>query len=559
LISKESIENLKNNIDIVDTISNYVELKKAGVNFKGLCPFHNEKTSSFVVSPVKQIFHCFGCGVSGDSIKFVMELEKLSYPDTIEKLAKDNNFSLTYDKNYDKKNHQIMEQINKYFIGNLKSNKEAFDYLINRGITKDSIELFGIGYSPTNKEVMKFLLDNHISNSIANEYGLIVVDNNEIYARFIQRITFPIKISNSNIVGFGGRTISNHPAKYINSPTTKYFNKSKLFYGLDVAKHEIYKTNKMIITEGYLDTILLHQAGYKNSVASLGTALTKEHIPLLKKLPATITLAYDGDSAGKQAAIKASMLLCANSIDGGVVLFDEGVDPADLVKNGEFELLNNLFKQPIPLIPFVFKSISESYDLSIPEEKQNAFHELNKFFATLSQFLQEEYKKEFASIIKINENLIKIRTPNNKKIVEDSNTKLPEDIAELSIIKTLLEDPRLIEQVLDFIHSNMFNTHKLELDLVIENRLDEQKLIGISLREDIEVQDESRLVSHLCKFLIRFYKKERDLIKHRDISIREYGFIVRAIQTKIDILKKGTLVEFENFSDRYKNHLQTEN
>jgi DNA primase len=551
LITKDSIDNLKNSLDIVDTVSNYIELKKAGSNFKGLCPFHGEKTSSFVVSPVKQIYHCFGCGVSGDSISFVMDIQKLSYPDAIEKLAKENNITLSYDKGHQKQDYKVMEQVNSYFVENLKNNKTAYQYLLDRGINKESIDDFSIGYAPSSGETMSFFDTHHIAKATANEYGLIATGDSGVYARFIERVTFPIKIANSNIVGFGGRTISNHPAKYINSPTTKYFNKSKVFYGLDVAKTEVYKKEQMIITEGYLDVIMLHQAGYKNTVATLGTALTKEHIPILKKIPAKIILAYDGDKAGAEAAFKASYLLSSFSIDGSVALFVDGLDPADLVKNKQLDKLEKIFAEAKPLVLFVFSSIASKYNLKLPEEKQRAFDEINVFFNTLNPLLKEAYKKDFASAIDIDEKLIKTSLKKSYKESDNTASKLPEDMAELSTIKTLIEIPKLIEQVLDFINPNMFRTHKTELELVINNNLEDSRLIGISLRDDIKLYNEDEIVLQLCKFLIKYYQKERDRVKSMDISLGEFGFVSRSIEAKIRELKKGVLVEFESFVGKY--------
>jgi DNA primase len=551
LITKDSIDNLKNSLDIVDTVSNYIELKKAGSNFKGLCPFHGEKTSSFVVSPVKQIYHCFGCGVSGDSISFVMDIQKLSYPDAIEKLAKENNITLSYDKGHQKQDYKVMEQVNSYFVENLKNNKIAYQYLLDRGIKKESIDDFSIGYAPSSGETMSFFDTHHIAKATANEYGLIATGDSGVYARFIERVTFPIKIANSNIVGFGGRTISNHPAKYINSPTTKYFNKSKVFYGLDVAKTEVYKKEQMIITEGYLDVIMLHQAGYKNTVATLGTALTKEHIPILKKIPAKIILAYDGDKAGAEAAFKASYLLSSFSIDGSVALFVDGLDPADLVKNKQLDKLEKIFAEAKPLVLFVFFSIASKYNLKLPEEKQRAFDEINVFFNTLNPLLKEAYKKDFASAIDIDEKLIKTSLKKSYKESDNTASKLPEDMAELSTIKTLIEIPKLIEQVLDFINPNMFRTHKSELELVINNNLEDSRLIGISLRDDIKLYNEDEIVLQLCKFLIKYYQKERDRVKSMDISLGEFGFVSRSIEAKIRELKKGVLVEFESFVGKY--------
>jgi len=264
MIDNASIESLKNSIDIIDVVGSFVELRKAGANYKANCPFHGEKTPSFVVSPSKQIYHCFGCGVGGDSIKFLMELEKLTYPESIEKLASMFNFSLIYTKGSSDYSDakRILEAIGQWYVKNLNQNKIATKYLLDRGVSQSSIERFEIGYVPTSTEVMNFLTSALLPMPKAAEAGIIAESENGrgYYARLVERITFPIYSPSGAIVGFGGRTITNHPAKYINSPQTKLFNKSRLLYGYHLAKESIYKNKKLIVCEGYLDVVMFHQA-----------------------------------------------------------------------------------------------------------------------------------------------------------------------------------------------------------------------------------------------------------------------------------------------------------
>ena len=269
MITKESIENLKSHLDVVDIISQFIEVKKSGANFKACCPFHGEDTPSFVVSPTKQIYHCFGCGAGGDSIKFVMEYEKLSYPEALEKLASMTNVSLEYDNNYKKIDSSIIVKVNEYYQKLLTHNEESKEYLKSRGISDFSIEKFEIGYASNSNDTINFLKTNFLNLADAKEFGIIDTGQNGLYSRFIDRITFPIYTINGTVVGFGGRTISGHNAKYINSPQTKLFNKSRLLYGYNLAKETIYKQKTVIVTEGYLDVIMLHQAGFSNAVATL--------------------------------------------------------------------------------------------------------------------------------------------------------------------------------------------------------------------------------------------------------------------------------------------------
>ena len=385
MIKKESIENLKNYLDVVDVISQFLDLKKAGANFKACCPFHGEETPSFVVSPTKQIYHCFGCGAGGDSIKFLMEYEKLSYPETIEKLASMYNFTLDYDSlNEKKRDTRVLDSVKKFFQNSFVSNNSMKEYIKNRGISDFSAEKFEIGYAGSSSDTINFIKSNHYNINDAIEFGLIDNGENGLYSRFIDRIIFPIYSITGKLVGFGGRTTTNHNAKYINSPQTPIFNKSKLLYGYHLAKEQIYKTKQIIVCEGYLDVIMLHQARFNTAVATLGTALTKEHLPLLRRGEPKVILAYDGDKAGLNAAFKASVMLSQSEFDGGVVIFKDGLDPADMVKDKRLEELHSMFIEPVPFIPFTIDYIVSKYDISEPIQKQKALNEANEYLKSLS-------------------------------------------------------------------------------------------------------------------------------------------------------------------------------
>ncbi len=547
MIDERSIENLKNRLDIVEVIGNYLELKKSGANFKSICPFHGEDTPSFVVSPAKQIYHCFGCGAGGDAIKFVMEYEKLTYPEALEKLASMCGIHLNYtDKNLQKKDvRKVLKSLNLFFQKNLDHCAAAKEYLKKRGIFSSSIEKFEIGYAPSSQESIKFLKENLFSLEDAKEVGVIGIgEKGDAYARFIERITFAIYDPSSRLVGFGARTISNHPAKYINSPQTKLFNKSKLLYGYHLARESISKEGEIIITEGYLDVIMLHQAGFTNAVATLGTSLTNEHIPLLRRGEPKIILSYDGDKAGINAALKAASMLSAASLKGGVVLYEEGLDPADMVKEGRTKELQKLFNSPKPFIEFCIEQIVKKYNLRDPLQKEQALKEGVNYLATLSKLLQTEYKEYLAAVLDISSSLIKFKPDKN------FNNPLPirtrEDIAELALIKTLLNNPKLIEMVLDAIDEDMFKTHKSEFLSVIRGHLDKPALVGITLRDDIKAHSEKELKNQLCFFLAKYYNSElKKITKNQTLSFEKKNFIIRKLQEKISRLKKGELVAYE--------------
>ncbi|WP_419765339.1 MAG: DNA primase [Arcobacter sp.] len=543
MINKDSIENLKNHIDIVDTISQFLQLKKSGANFKACCPFHGESTPSFVVSPAKQIYHCFGCGIGGDSIKFVMEYEKLSYPEAIEKLASMNNFSLVYDDTQQKKQDtKAIEEINRYYQKNFVSNKVAKDYIKERGIFESSIEKFEIGYAPTSQETINYLKSNYLNLNDAKDLGIIDSGANGLYARFIERITFPIYSLSGALVGFGGRTITGHNAKYVNSPQTKIFNKSRLLYGYNLSKEKIYKRKEIIITEGYLDVIMLHQAGFDNAVATLGTALTKEHLPILKRGEPRVIVAYDGDNAGLNAAFKAAQLMAHNDFEGGVIIFEKGFDPADMVKDGKIEELNKIFLKPKPFIPFAIDHIISQFDLNDPQNKQKALQDVNEFLNTLNALYHDEYSRYIAQKLNIRENLIKVK---KSSVKTNNNVELSKvNIGELCIIKAILNDKQRLSRVLDVIDSSMFEYHKNEFEILMDN-INDERLNSILLNERLEDYDDERLNAELLVLLGKFYSnKLNEVLYDKTYTFNEKSSLIRKIKDNIAMLKSGKLIAY---------------
>ena len=541
MITQESIDALKAQLDVVDVVGSYIELKKAGANFKAPCPFHDEKTASFVVSPAKQIYHCFGCGAGGDSIKFTMEYEKLNYPEAIEKLADTYNFTLTYtDKKNNKPRSQVMDKLNEYYQNLLTSRQDASSYLHERGIYESSVEKFGIGYAPDSQSSMNYITSHMFTLKEAVDMGVVGYDNGRYFSRFIERITFPIHSPNGALVGFGGRTISGHQAKYVNSPETPFFNKSRLLYAYHHAKQALHKTKEIIITEGYLDVIMLHQAGFNNAVATLGTALTPEHLPLLRKGEPRVVMAYDGDKAGRAAALKASKLLSAGGFSGGVVIFGGGLDPADMVKDGRVDELASMFRSPKPFIEFVLDEILSLYDLKDPKAKEACMQEAIAYLKTLSPILQEEYKTYLASRLSISPSFVRIAKQTN---ISQTNTPVMQtsshrDMWELSLIKTLLEKPHMLTQVLDVLDPSLLQFHQHEFSLLISNQINDPKIMAISVDESIKViQNEDELQKELNTFLSKHYNREIKKINIRqDISFEQKAFEIKRLRKLISKL-----------------------
>ncbi|AFV96345.1 MULTISPECIES: DNA primase [unclassified Sulfuricurvum] len=545
MITQDSIEALKARLDIVDIVGSYIELKRAGSSFKAPCPFHDEKSPSFVVNPSRQSYHCFGCGAHGDGIKFIMEYEKLNYPEAIEKLAASSNFSLHYtDDTKQKKRSNLLETLNDWYQKLLEEKRDAMEYLHERGIYASSIERFGIGYAPTSPETLRFLDQRKLPTAEALEQGAIGRgDDGRLFARFIERITFPIHSTSGAIVGFGGRTITGHQAKYVNSSQSAIFNKSRLLYAYHLAREAIYRRREIIVTEGYLDVVMLHQAGFTHAVATLGTALTAEHLPLLRKGEPKIFLAYDGDKAGRAAAYKASKLLSMSGFDGGVVLFEGGLDPADMIKNGQIEQLNALLHRPIPFIEFVISEMIDAYDLQDPKAKETALHENIAFLKTLSPLLQEEYRPFVASRLGISPSLIQVGRTNKTASAQPINFS-HHDIWELSFIKTLLERPYITNTLLDFIDGSLLQYHSSEFEAALQGRHDDPRLSALMMDDRIRTfEGDEGLRAELMTFLSAHYNRElKKVTTQNTISFDQKSYLIRQFREKIERLKRGELV-----------------
>lgn len=480
------------------------------------------------------------CGAGGDSIKFVMEYEKLNYPEAIEKLAENYNFSLTYTKNAPSQiKSELLIKVQDHYISLLQRNATAQKYLHDRGIFESSIEKFGIGYAPSSQENLNYLQSNMFNMNEALELGVVGFDNNRYFARFIERITFPIHSANGMIVGWGGRTITGHQAKYVNSPQTRLFNKSRLLYAYNLAKDSLYKKREIIVTEGYLDVVMLHQAGFTNAVATLGTALTTDHLPLLRKGDPKVIISYDGDAPGIAAALKASKLLSVGNFDGGVVIFGGGMDPADMVKNGQGELLAELFRKPKPFIEFVLDQILSTYNLSDPRDKERGLNECSSYLKTQSPLMQEEYKHYLSASLGISPSLVKIATSTTSSNAPINMSTY--DTWEMSLIKSVIESPQYIEQILDILDPSILQFHPNEFSLALNRQLSDPLLVAISINESIKpFQDEEVLKRELSTFMIKHLERELKKVQlQSQENFEKKSFLMRRYRDKIRILREG--------------------
>ena len=404
MIKNESIENLLATVDIVDVVEKYVPLKRSGANFVGVCPFHDDSHPSMSVSSKLGIFHCFSCKAGGNAIKFIQDYEKISFPEAVEKLAGMYNFALQYtgakvqERSEEKK---VLGILNAYYQSCLYQNPTAVKYLHDRGLSEQSIRKFGLGYAGASAQTIRVLQNEEIPPQDALNAGAVKQNERGLYASFIERITFPIYNHASKLVGFGGRTISDNPAKYVNSPQCALFDKSKIFYAFDLAKKSAIAKKTLIITEGYMDVIMLHQAGIDNAVAVLGTALTPAHLPLIKRAELNVVLSFDGDAAGVNAAMKSARLLCLNKIDSSVAIIGGGADPADMIVAGKVRELEQIYASGMESGEFLIRRIAKKYDLARPVQKEAALNEIKEFTAALGPVLAESYQSLVAQILNV--------------------------------------------------------------------------------------------------------------------------------------------------------------
>ena len=559
MIDPKSIEKLKNQIDIVDIIEHFLPVKKMGANYKCVCPFHDDRNPSMSISQSKQIFHCFACKAGGDAIKFVMDYEKLTYPEAIERIASLVNFSLEYTNDKaptQKENKHILEKANAFYRSEFFKHEAAVRYIYSRGINDAMIEKFELGWAGDSASTIRLLQNENIEPKEALEVGIVKQNEKGIYASFIERITFPIYSHTTRLVGFGGRTISDHPAKYVNSPQSLVFDKSKLLYGYHLAKQSIFEKKQIIITEGYLDVVMLHYAGFTNAVAVLGTALTTSHLPLLKRGEISVVLCFDGDGAGINAAIKSSRLLSQNEIDGSVVIIKGGADPADMVFAGRSEELKEMFDSGTELGEFYIEQIVKKYDISRPVQKQKCLEEIMEFTNSLKPVISNSYENLVANLLKIevgtfslsNQRHSSTQSQNfanaNRQTEQNLQKKTKTDILEFSILKSMLANKGYETIVLNDLEEKFFLHHKNYFQAALAPKIEANAV----LVREIYVDDSAKVASSeeslreaILKLKLKYYEKFREDTKnshkpHKLEMMQKISEIIKGIHEK---LQKG--------------------
>ena len=384
--SDDIIEEVRMRNDIVDIVSQYVKLTRRGSTYFGLCPFHNEKTPSFSVTPSKQMYYCFGCGAGGNVFNFVMEYENYTFGEALQHLADRAGVQLpkieySGEAKAKAERRAALLEINKqaagYFYYQLRreSGAQAHAYLTGRGLTDETILHFGLGFAGQGGgELYQYLKKEGYSDQILKETGLFKMDERGVYDKFWNRVMFPIMDVNNRVIGFGGRVMGDAKPKYLNSPETKIFDKSRNLFGLNYAKRG--KRNNMILCEGYMDVIALHQAGFTNAVASLGTAFTEQQANLIRRYTDEVLLTYDSDGAGVKAAMRAIPMLRRAGITGKVIHMEPYKDPDEFIKNLGADEFEKRIEEAQNSFFFEIEVTKRNYSMSDPDQKTKFIHEI---------------------------------------------------------------------------------------------------------------------------------------------------------------------------------------
>lgn len=398
--SDDVIEEVKSRTDIVDIIGNYVHLKRKGNNYFGLCPFHNEKTSSFSVSVEKQMFYCFGCGKGGSVFTFLMEHENFTYPESIEYLAEQANVELPKEELTDEQRkiadyRAVLRDMNRdaanYFYRMLhhEHGKKGLDYLQSRQLSDDTITKFGLGFADIYRDdLYRYLRKKGYTDDQLKDSGLVEIDAQGGYDKFWNRVIFPIVDMNGKVIAFGGRVMGDGEPKYLNSKETMLFEKKRNLYGLHLARRT--KRDGFILCEGYMDVISMHQAGFDNALASLGTAYTVEQAQLIKRYQNNVYLAYDSDGAGQKAALRAIEICRSVGLPSRVIQMKPFKDPDEFIKNLGSQEFETRIEQAISGTMFEIQVLAEQYNMSDPQSLSEFQTEMAKILAKISDKMTRE-------------------------------------------------------------------------------------------------------------------------------------------------------------------------
>lgn len=452
----DDLELIKQKINIVDLIQEYLPLKKSGVNFKANCPFHQEKSPSFVVSPERGIWHCFGCDKGGDHFKFLMEKDGLTFSEALEILAKRAGITLTRKKDgardlklrlYEA-NQKAMQFFN-YILTEHSSGKSALEYLHKRGVTDETIKLFNLGYAPNSWESLsKFLRKHDFSIQELVDAGLAVASNRGCYDRFRGRVIFPLVNVKNEVAGFAGRILGIGEPKYLNTPVTPIFDKGNFLFGLNLAKGEIRQKNQIILVEGLMDMVMSYQSEVKNVVATQGTALTGDHIELIKKYTDTVLLCFDKDLAGDAASRRGIEMADAAGFNIKVVQIKDGKDTADMALKDPASWVKSV-EEAENIYDYYLRSVSSRHKINTSEGKRRIGVELFPIWSKITDpLMSEHYLQKLSALLNMPEDMIRQEIKKSKNPTVPSFTTVTRQSEDSAANATIRNRRDLLEEYL---------------------------------------------------------------------------------------------------------------
>ena len=547
--SDELVEEVRQRNDIVDIISGYVNLKKKGGNYFGLCPFHNEKSASFSVSPGKQMYYCFGCGAGGNVFTFIMNYENYTFAEAIKLLADRAGIALpeiedSKEAREKENRRKTLLQINKeaatYFYYQLRApqGRVGLDYLKDRQLSDETMNRFGLGYSnKTSNDLCQYLRHKGYPDELIRESGVAVF--NEKYGmsdKFWNRVMFPIQDVNHRVIGFGGRVMGEGEPKYLNSPETPVFDKSRNLYGLNFARTA--RQDNIILCEGYMDVIAMHQAGFTQAVASLGTAFTSGQANLLRRYTENVILSYDSDGAGVKAALRAIGILKEAGLTGKVLNLEPYKDPDEFMKNLGREEFAKRLSQAENTFFFELRMMQKQYDLSDPEAKTKFYNEIAKKLCGFSEEVEREnYTEAVAEKYNISmESLKKLVTGYAAKMgmaaevirpkqpVQQKNTpKEQQENVQKLLLTWLVEEPHLYKKIKKYITPLSF-TNELYRQVAQElfSKLEEGKPNPAAIISRFSQEEEQREAASL--FNTKLPYMQQDMESQSQVQEREKAF-----------------------------------
>lgn len=490
MISEEVIQRIKDEADIVDVISGKISLKRAGRNFIGRCPFHNEKTPSFTVSPDKQIYKCFGCGEAGNIFSFIMKTENLTFPEAVKSLGEKIGIDVEENGNSNKEKKDKFERMKKlntdaakFFFANLRKNQSAIKYLRDRKISDKTMNKFGIGFALDSWQgIRDYLRTKGYFDREIEELGLIIKSpKNNYYDRFRNRIIFPVFDYRGTVIGFGGRVLDDTKPKYLNSPETVLFHKGTNLYGLNFAIKEDFKRT-IVMVEGYMDCISLYQEGIKGVVATLGTALTENQAKLLKRYADKVIISYDADNAGQKATARGLEILKKVGLEVRVLSIPKGKDPDEFIKKYGKEAFEDLMDKALPFIEYRLKKAEEGINFSDNEMIIKYKNLALQILKDVDEFERNIYIKQIAEKLKVKDEILsdefnrKNRKKDNNYILDEERVKKTSYIepaslkAERILLKCLLEESEYFENVNELVKDIGFSSkaHEKIYELIVQ-------------------------------------------------------------------------------------------